>query len=168
MDFWFCEQGEVYIRGRKRVGLIDDEELSGLRIGLVRIIFKLHIILEIIWKMTFYRSMKLWNPTSVREGNEIFLIRVRKPLPSRRVLKPWGEAQRGIFASWGLELLQMVLEPAPDGVLAKTLGPQGGGLWDLTSVGEENEAFLIRVRKLLMLSKFIVFHQGKVLSSIMI
>lgn len=28
-------QGEVYIRGRKRSGLISDEEMSGLRIGLV-------------------------------------------------------------------------------------------------------------------------------------
>jgi energy-coupling factor transporter ATP-binding protein EcfA2 len=31
----FNKQGEVYIRGRKRVGLISDEEISGLRIGLV-------------------------------------------------------------------------------------------------------------------------------------
>ena len=29
-------QGEVYIRGRKRSGLIGDDELSGLRIGLVK------------------------------------------------------------------------------------------------------------------------------------
>jgi hypothetical protein len=29
------EQGEVYIRGRKRGGLISDDEISGLRIGLV-------------------------------------------------------------------------------------------------------------------------------------
>ncbi|KAF1877940.1 hypothetical protein Lal_00049332 [Lupinus albus] len=29
------DKGEVYIRGRKRVGLISDEEISGLRIGLV-------------------------------------------------------------------------------------------------------------------------------------
>lgn len=28
-------QGEVYIRGKKRAGLISDEEISGLRIGLV-------------------------------------------------------------------------------------------------------------------------------------
>ena len=35
------DQGEVYIRGRKRVGLISDEEMSGLRIGLVDICFKL-------------------------------------------------------------------------------------------------------------------------------
>lgn len=30
-------QGEVYICGKKRQGLISDEELSGLRIGLVGI-----------------------------------------------------------------------------------------------------------------------------------
>lgn len=29
------DKGEVFIRGRKRVGLISDEEISGLRIGLV-------------------------------------------------------------------------------------------------------------------------------------
>lgn len=29
------KQGEVYIRGRKRSGLISDDEISGLRIGLV-------------------------------------------------------------------------------------------------------------------------------------
>ena len=32
----------------------------------------------------------LWDPTSVGEGNEAFFIRVCKPLPSKRVLKPWG------------------------------------------------------------------------------
>ena len=29
------EQGEVYIRGKRRDGLISDNEMSGLRIGLV-------------------------------------------------------------------------------------------------------------------------------------
>lgn len=29
------EQGEVYICGRKRVGLVSDDDISGLRIGLV-------------------------------------------------------------------------------------------------------------------------------------
>lgn len=33
------KQGEVYIRGQKRDGLISDEELSGLRIGLVNFLF---------------------------------------------------------------------------------------------------------------------------------
>ena len=32
-------------------------------------------------------------------------------------------------------------------VLARTLGPQGGGLWDATLVGEGNEIFLISVWK---------------------
>ena len=32
---------------------------------------------------------------------------------------------------------------------ARTLDPEGGGLGDTTSVGEENEAFFIRVWKLL-------------------
>ena len=32
-------------------------------------------------------------------------------------------------------------------VLARTLGPEGGGLWDPTSVGEDNETFFIRVWK---------------------
>ena len=37
-------QGEVYICGKKRQGLISDEELSGLRIGLVGIVFHLATI----------------------------------------------------------------------------------------------------------------------------
>jgi hypothetical protein len=40
----FDEQGDVYIRGRRRVGLISDEEITGLRIGLVKFSFKLYII----------------------------------------------------------------------------------------------------------------------------
>lgn len=32
-------QGEVYIRGKKRDGLISDDEISGLRIGLVVLFF---------------------------------------------------------------------------------------------------------------------------------
>ena len=37
----------------------------------------------------------LWDLTSVGEGSEAFFIRVWKPLPSSRVLKPWGEARNG-------------------------------------------------------------------------
>lgn len=35
-DFFDDEQGDVFICGRKRHGLISDEEIPGLRIGLVR------------------------------------------------------------------------------------------------------------------------------------
>ena len=44
-----------------------------------------------------------------------------------------------------LGLLQMVLKY--EGVLARTLDHKVGGLWDLTSVGEGNETFLVRVWK---------------------
>ena len=51
-------------------------------------------------------------PKSVEEGNEAFLIRVWKPLPSRRILnfegKPKREnANRPITVNGGLELLHM-------------------------------------------------------------
>jgi len=35
-------QGEVYIRGKKRAGLISDEEISGLRIGLVGAVLEMY------------------------------------------------------------------------------------------------------------------------------
>lgn len=34
--FLYCKQGEVLICGRERHGLVDDEEISGLQIGLVK------------------------------------------------------------------------------------------------------------------------------------
>ncbi|KAG7588927.1 AAA+ ATPase domain [Arabidopsis suecica] len=47
------DKGEVYIRGKKRAGLISDEEISGLRIGLV------------------FQSAALFDSLSVRENNQI-------------------------------------------------------------------------------------------------
>ena len=46
----------MYIRGRKRVGLIDDEELSGLRIGLVRTVFNLNIFKKLNEKLLFLQK----------------------------------------------------------------------------------------------------------------
>ena len=40
-------------------------------------------------------------------------------------------------------LLQMASEPDTERCADKDAGPQGGGLLDPTSVGEENEAFFI-------------------------
>ena len=78
----------------------------------------------------------LWDPTSVGEGNETFLIRVWKSLPSRCVLESWGwrryiMGQNGhrAMCQWG------------------RWAPKGGRLRDSTSVGKGNKAFLIRVWK---------------------
>ena len=49
-------QGEVYIRGKKRAGLISDEEISGLRIGLVSALFlmtRAFFGLEFVYLMGF-------------------------------------------------------------------------------------------------------------------
>ena len=56
-----------------------------------------------IFHMNYYpnfhynRSLPLWCPTLVGEENKSPFIRVWKPSPSRRVLKPWGEAQTGQY-----------------------------------------------------------------------
>ena len=72
-------------------------------------------------------------------------IRLWKPLPSKRVFKTLRESpKRTIFVSGRLELLQKVSEPdtkqcvieeaeprrgwTQDGVSARTLGPEEGGL----------------------------------------
>ena len=57
----------------------------------------------------------MWCPTLVGEENKPPLIRVWKPSPSRRVLKPWGKPEREspkrtISASGGPGSLQMVSE----------------------------------------------------------
>ena len=36
----------------------------------------------------------MWDPKSIEEENETFIIKVWKPLPSRHILKPRGEAQK--------------------------------------------------------------------------
>ena len=50
---------------------------------------------------------------------------------------PKGKAQRGQNL-----LLQMVLEPDIGQYVNEDTKSQGGGLWDLKSVGEGNEIFL--------------------------
>ena len=89
---------------------------------------------------------ELWDPTSVGEEDEIFLIRVCKSLISRRVLKSWG---------WW----RYVMDQSKQYLLVLTLGCyrwyqtqtlNGGGLWDPISVGEEDETFLMRACKSLI------------------
>ena len=98
----------------------------------------------------------LWDPTSVGEGNKAFLVRVWKPLPSRRVLRtlrgsPKGKAQGGQHQlAVGLGCYKRYQSQSPGSMPVRTLGPQEGRLWDPTSVGEGNEPFLVRVWKRLL------------------
>ena len=43
---------------------------------------------ELLWKLV----VVVWDPISVEKGNKALFIRVWKSLPSKRVLKPRGEA----------------------------------------------------------------------------
>ena len=73
-------------------------------------------------------GLSRYNLISVGEENETFFIRVWKLLPSRRGLKPCGEAGEG--------------KPKKGNILAAGLGR-----YNPTLVGEENDTFFIRVWK---------------------
>lgn len=47
-------QGEVYIRGKKRAGLISDEEISGLRIGLVSAVLRYNSLESCIFGLDLF------------------------------------------------------------------------------------------------------------------
>ena len=97
----------------------------------------------------------MWRPlaTSVGEENKAFLIRVWKPLPSRCVLKTLrgntkGKTQRGQYLlAVSLGCYKWYQSQTTGGGKRGRWAPKGGGLWDPTSVGEKNKAFLLRVWK---------------------
>lgn len=69
------EQGEVYIRGKKRDGLISDEEISGLRIGLVcassGILFSsvsFEVVSNVMSIQQVFQSAALFDSLTVREN----------------------------------------------------------------------------------------------------
>ena len=72
----------------------------------------------------------LWDPTSVGEGNETFLIKVWKSLSSRYVLKLWGWRRyvtgqnRQYLLAVGLGYYKWYQSLTPDGVLVRTLTPR--------------------------------------------
>ena len=90
----------------------------------------------LIWDVTV-RS------TWIGEGNETFLVKVWKLLPSRRVLKLWGWWR--FVTGQNRQYLRAVTNDIR--VRHQTVCQRGGGLWGPTSVGEGNETFLIRVLK---------------------
>ncbi|GMN26040.1 hypothetical protein TIFTF001_001159 [Ficus carica] len=80
------DKGEVYIRGRKRDGLISDEEISGLRIGLV------------------FQSAALFDSLTVRE-NVGFLLYEHSSMSEDQISKLVTES----LAAVGLKLLEQKL-----------------------------------------------------------
>ena len=113
------------------------------------------LVLAFIWLVMLADRIRvyMWDSTSVGEENESLHIRVWKPFSNRRIFKPWGW-RRYVMGQSGQYLLTVDLGcykwyqgQTPSGMLARTLDPKWGGLWDPTSVGEWNEVLLIRVWK---------------------
>ena len=75
----------------------------------------------------------MWDPTSVREENKAFFIRVWKPLSSRHVLKtlrgsPKGKTQTGQYLlGVGLDHYKWYQRQTPCNVSKRRLNPEGGG-----------------------------------------
>ena len=109
---------------------------------------KFFVKILLVKKLTFCEV-----PRSVGEGNEAFLIRVWKPLPSIHILKSWG--WRWYVTGQSGQYLLAVGLTVTNGIRARfwvvcqrgRWVPKGDGLWGLTLVGEGNKAFLIRVWK---------------------
>ena len=121
------------------------------------------------WGRWALKEGGLWDPTLVGEENETFFIRVWKLLPNKRVSKilrgsSKGKAQRGQYLLVvDLGCYKWYKNQTPGDVLVEGWAPKEGGheavcqwgrwaskedgLWDPTSVGEENKTLFIRVWK---------------------
>ena len=96
---------------------------------------------ERVWTRTLaLKGGRMWDFTLVGKGNETFFIRVWKPLPSGRVWKPWGEAQREQYLlAVGLGCYSWYQSQTLGGVPVRTVSPEGGRLWGPTSIGAGNK-----------------------------
>ncbi|XP_023644036.1 protein TRIGALACTOSYLDIACYLGLYCEROL 3, chloroplastic isoform X1 [Capsella rubella] len=103
------DKGEVYIRGKKRAGLISDEEISGLRIGLV------------------FQSAALFDSLSVRE-NVGFLLYERSKMPEKQI----SELVTQTLAAVGLKGVENRLPSELSGGMKKRVALARSLIFDTT------------------------------------
>ncbi|KAE8009865.1 hypothetical protein FH972_006274 [Carpinus fangiana] len=113
------DKGEVYIRGRKRVGLISDEEISGLRIGLV------------------FQSAALFDSLTVRE-NVGFLLYENSNMPEHKISKLVTET----LAAVGLKDVEDRLPSELSGGMKKRVALARSIIFDTTQDAIEPEVLL--------------------------
>ncbi|CAN8232703.1 unnamed protein product [Cochlearia groenlandica] len=113
------DKGEVYIRGKKRVGLISDEEISGLRIGLV------------------FQSAALFDSLTVRE-NVGFLLYERSKMSETRISVLVTET----LASVGLKGVENRLPSELSGGMKKRVALARSIIFDTTKEDIEPEVVL--------------------------
>ncbi|XP_068342025.1 protein TRIGALACTOSYLDIACYLGLYCEROL 3, chloroplastic-like [Pyrus communis] len=113
------DKGEVYIRGRKRVGLISDDEISGLRIGLV------------------FQSAALFDSLTVRE-NVGFLLYENSSMPEDQIAKLVTES----LAAVGLKGVEDRLPSELSGGMKKRVALARSIIYDTTKEAIEPEVLL--------------------------
>ncbi|XP_044470703.1 protein TRIGALACTOSYLDIACYLGLYCEROL 3, chloroplastic-like isoform X1 [Mangifera indica] len=113
------DKGEVYIRGRKRAGLIGDEELSCLRIGLV------------------FQSAALFDSLTVRE-NVGFLLYENSRMPEDQI----SELVKENLAAVGLKGVEDRLPSELSGGMKKRVALARSIIFDTTKESIEPEVLL--------------------------
>ncbi|CAJ2645548.1 protein TRIGALACTOSYLDIACYLGLYCEROL 3, chloroplastic [Trifolium pratense] len=113
------DKGEVYIRGRKRGGLISDDEISGLRIGLV------------------FQSAALFDSLTVRE-NVGFLLYEHSRMPEEQI----SELIKETLAAVGLKGVEERLPSELSGGMKKRVALARSIICDTTKDSIEPEVLL--------------------------
>ncbi|XP_050241740.1 protein TRIGALACTOSYLDIACYLGLYCEROL 3, chloroplastic isoform X3 [Quercus robur] len=113
------DTGEVYIRGRRRAGLISDEEITGLRIGLV------------------FQSAALFDSLTVRE-NVGFLLYENSSMPNDKI----AELVTETLAAVGLKGVEDRLPSELSGGMKKRVALARSIIFDTTQEAVEPEVLL--------------------------
>ncbi|KAK9997929.1 hypothetical protein SO802_017532 [Lithocarpus litseifolius] len=113
------DKGEVYIRGRRRAGLISDEEITGLRIGLV------------------FQSAALFDSLTVRE-NVGFLLYENSSMPDDKI----AELVTETLAAVGLKGVEDRLPSELSGGMKKRVALARSIIFDTTQEAVEPEVLL--------------------------
>ncbi|XP_028770602.1 protein TRIGALACTOSYLDIACYLGLYCEROL 3, chloroplastic-like [Neltuma alba] len=113
------DKGEVYIRGKKRAGLISDEEISGLRIGLV------------------FQSAALFDSLTVRE-NVGFLLYEHSSMSEDQI----SELVKESLAAVGLKGVEDRLPSELSGGMKKRVALARSIIYDTTNDSIEPEVLL--------------------------
>ncbi|KAL5058609.1 hypothetical protein RYX36_030213 [Vicia faba] len=143
------DKGEVYIRGRKRRGLISDDEISGLRIGLVSFrlvcnmlilkcyhVFSCNLIHLFICKQVF-QSAALFDSLTVRE-NVGFLLYEHSSMPEEQI----SELVKETLAAVGLKGVEERLPSELSGGMKKRVALARSIICDTTKDSIEPEVLL--------------------------
>lgn len=113
------DKGEVYIRGKKRVGLVSDDDISGLRIGLV------------------FQSAALFDSLTVRE-NVGFLLYEHSTMSDDQI----SELVKETLAAVGLKGVEERLPSELSGGMKKRVALARSIIYDTTKESIEPEVLL--------------------------